>query len=447
MQIEVTLAGHTAHWRFRGSTALESWIGTCPWQKDGGVRVCRVTAADFLPQFTAGVHRMIQAHDGGRSSLRVYPVGCLKGPANGASLEELLLNRLQSDERQSEYRRLSAAARLCEGRETVFVVETASGSTTAWKQAADEFLDRIEKAGGTRRPTIVLLAISTEPDGLPDDLTVGMPADSILLCEDGNKKGLWQRYVHLRLAWESGGNLVRAKTWDEKYAVGKLPIGSDDLLEHVLNEAAREQFHNTLPTPRARILEFAANSGDEIKIQEILDKNMRDLIGDGLIWHCPGNALLSPTPWTARSLLLQGSTGPARFLLRNCLICAPLARDILAACFELEAQERTLCCASLPPDDSVSEKTQIDFESFMAGDSDSVAPHYPKDSPARPDSIWCFASFGEILQHAKRPGDSYRHRRRHDLRQLRNTLSHGHYVCWQAVQTLYRLRSELGFGG
>jgi hypothetical protein len=117
----------------------------------------------------------------------------------------------------------------------------------------------------------------------------------------------------------------------------------------------------------------------------------------------------------------------------------------LAACFELEAQERALCYVALPPDDHVSEKAQTDFDQFLAGDSESVAPYYPKNCPTQPDSAWCFASFGEILQNARRPGDSYRHRLRHKLRQLRNTLSHGHYVCWQAVQTVHDLQAELGF--
>jgi hypothetical protein len=249
------------------------------------------------------------------------------------------------------------------------------------------------------------------------------------------------------VAWEVGGHIIRAKSWDDRYSLGRLPVGNDDLFEHQLNDAAKEQFQNASSISRAQILEFTANSGDETKVQETLNKHGTDLISEGLLWLCPGSALLRPTPWAARALLLRGCAGPARFLLRNCLVCAPLTRDILAACFELEAQERALCCVALPPDDRVSEKTHFDYNQFLAGENESVSPHYPEDCPAQPDSAWCFASFGEILQNTRCPGGSYRHGLRHRLRQLRNTLSHGHYVCWEAVQTVCHLRSELGFSG
>jgi hypothetical protein len=443
MQIDVTLAGHTSSWRFQGSTEFASWLRDRIAQNDGGVKVCRVAACELLPEFSTTVRRLVYAYDEGRSALRVHLVGRIKPSLAVRELEDHLLARLQINTGFTEYKRLVAAGRSFEERLTVFVVEAAGIPAASLLETARDFIERIEKTGGNRLPTIVIVAVLPDSDGLSNDFTVGVPVDPVLSTEVNTLAGIWRRYVHHRLAWEAGGHILRARVSSEQHGCAKVPTGSDDLLERLLNDAAQAHLEHIDEGTQEKILELVVHSGDETKTQEALTKYNTELLDKGLLWFGPGSGLLRPTPWAARALLLGQCPEPARYVLRSCLVCAPLAREILIACFDLEAQERALCCLHLPPNNHASAQAQDGFNGFCNGNADSVAPHYPAACPARPHSVWCFAGFGEILQNARCPGDSYRHRLRHMLRRLRNTLSHGHYLGWQAVQTIYRLKSDL----
>jgi hypothetical protein len=166
------------------------------------------------------------------------------------------------------------------------------------------------------------------------------------------------------------------------------------------------------------------------------------LLEFGLLWLYTETSRIRPTPWSARAVLRRGFTGSNRELLRSCLVCAPLARDILSACFELEAQERSECWRDLPDDQFAPTQALRELNNFLAKKPRSAAPYYPTECPAAPDAAWQFASFGPVLE-ATRSCDGFRQDARHELRRLRNTLSHGHYVNWHEVATIRRLKREL----
>jgi len=110
------------------------------------------------------------------------------------------------------------------------------------------------------------------------------------------------------------------------------------------------------------------------------------------------------------------------FHLRCCLVSAPLAHELLARCFDLEARERAglwvVRKLRQAPAEAVERWRQFqEYDSF-------ATTLYPLGCPAFPDDAWPFTTFGEFLaamaDHDPRRGVWY------ELLQLRNQLAQVH---------------------
>lgn len=134
-----------------------------------------------------------------------------------------------------------------------------------------------------------------------------------------------------------------------------------------------------------------------------------------------------------RALLARGLVEHQVWALRHSLVCAPLASEILSSCMHVEAQIRTELHGKgemrLPSDE-----TQRFYQAFANGTSETTV--YPIAHPSRPDQaqdVWAFCSFGETLTLGpplnKEPLSAYR-----KIKDLRNSIAHGHYVCWAHVK-------------
>jgi hypothetical protein len=137
--------------------------------------------------------------------------------------------------------------------------------------------------------------------------------------------------------------------------------------------------------------------------------------------------------------LTRRLAGEAAYLLRGCRVCAPLAKELLSRCFDLEARERVLCLAErgsagLP--DEIRER----YENFIRGEERSEYLFYPRGCPAAPADPWDFATYGELLYILKPVRKHDLHQI--DLRNLRNALAHGHYAGWHAVTMLRRIEQQ-----
>lgn len=445
MQLSLTLGGWTGMWRFAGSSGLDRWLRTHPWRTHGGMRVCRIRSADILALFSTAVRQAILAHDEGRSLLRLCVLGRETVSRAQGNLEDVFLDRLEVSHGGSQFERLCEAARLIEGRPTVFIVESGHPELPSTAECATAILDRVEKVGGQGRPAILVLALAEEPAlSLPDDFVTGYPADGLLAVHPMPTPELWRAYLHQRIAWEVGGDPTRAMKWEKNYNPAELPFGRDDIFEQWLNRAAEADYAAAPLEIQQRFEQSLGPSKGSGNQQHASRRFQTELAAAGLLW-APDNGPFRTTPWAARGLLRLGRCSHVRGHLRNSLVCAPLAREILFACFDMEAWERSSCSTLLPEERFAPEEARNSLKRFQHGDPSSEYIYYPPGCPAEPRTAWCFSTFGDILKSARLDGDQNRRHWQHELRCLRNTLSHGHYVCWKTVTVLKEMQRELGF--
>lgn len=442
MHLTVQLGGHTSPWRFGGSSSIEQWLEELPWQREGGVRVLSIQHAELLPRFGEAARTAIYGRDAARTAMRFY----VTSAESADQLESEVASRLGIPQRPTEFECLLELARRLEERPAVFVIVVTGSSPAEVVGAADSLVERVDKVGGRVLPTFVMLTNSTDGvRGVPDDFTGGWPIGCAPTRVGPSLNAAWPAYVHERLAWESGGDVQRAEKWDASLRMFNLPHGDDNQLESRLNAAATANFAELPLELRGQLESRLSQDGRCNRISNAFWDPWEKHCLAGIAWRSAGSRTPAPTPWLARALLLRGVQGPTRNLLRSCLICAPLARQILSCCFDLEAHERAVCSADLPPESTVNCDTAENFERFSCNSSHSEAEFYPAASPARPWEAWHFASWGEIIEKARSATGGLRTSARHDLRTLRNALSHGHYVSWKMLHRLRNIQNELGF--
>jgi hypothetical protein len=159
----------------------------------------------------------------------------------------------------------------------------------------------------------------------------------------------------------------------------------------------------------------------------------------GLFWRPVGEPRPRPTPWWSRAVLCEGYSGPLRYLFRSCLVCAPIAREVLVRCFDLEAGDRAYCSPYQGASDNPEPERR--YEEFLRGYQGSEAQFYPRCCPAVPRCASDFATYGNIL--ACLPAGLPRRSERHRLRLVRNTVAHGHYISWGILTELKRVGDSL----
>jgi hypothetical protein len=428
MNVPVALACHNANWRFRGSSELDDWLSGRPWKDRGGTSVLRIGSASMGEKLARAISWAVRGLDDGEREPHI-PV--LRFPSESATPLLLLQEATGTAPRGNEEQQHRELASALQAWTTVAVVLPPEATAPAqFVRQTGELIGQLRKASPEARATLVFLDTAAFPLlSDPLDFTVGGPSDPVL----GFDKELWKAYVHARLAWETGGDLARALAWD---ALGfqRLGVGADDSLENLLNQRAEEEYRRLPPPMQARAQEAVKQV-----VKRVAKPNFAGLMECGAFWKPPGESGPRPTPWLARAMLRLNLAPEAAFLLRSCLVCAPLAREVLGRCFDLEARERAVGFANrgtLPPPPDAVER----FKRFSEKQPDTGAEFYPADCPARPSDPWAFTVFGEFLNSL--PFDRDRRNFTNGLRTLRNALAHGHYICWAVLSALRKLERE-----
>jgi hypothetical protein len=458
VNLNVELAGCRFPWRFRDFAPLDAWLAECPWLNEGGVCLVRVSSSASAPDLADAIRRAILAHDENTSevSVQLLPAELARPPFGDAVAHAFgLAPGLSRREQVRLAARVLAhrpAVFLFEGpppgaddlpprREEVFAEGEPPRPRALVHAEAIHFLEQVSREENAPPATVIFFDTPRHPLGsTAHDLSVGGPTQGVLAEGQANEPALWRAYLHTRLAWEAAGDLGRARAWDE-CGFATLPLGNDEALEKLLNRCA-ENDCDALP-------DFAGESVREyftLLVQpdtssRALADRAADLLDLGLLWQPPGDRLLRPTPWLARALLLRREAEDVGYLLRGCLVCNPLARELFGRCFDLETRARALAVGEwrgdpLPPAPSL---IQERFDAFMAADPRSEYCYYPSGCPAAPADAWPFATFGEVL-HLLRPTRLHE-AFQNDLRNLRNALAHGHYVNWHAVTLVRRIEA------
>lgn len=423
MRIEVTAAGLSASWNFPGSRAFDAWAQRLPWSHQGGLGVIRTADASYQDALTSSIASSVRGlhADRGFLDVRVAPCG-------GAHLGPFasILQSLEVTPTLGAFEARGPLRIALQDRPCVLVLTEAGHVPSAEWEALVSLIEHYGKASPSIRLCVVALdsqlSIVSEPSF---DFSSGM-AELRLLSQvsEADDLLLWQTYLHIRACWEAAGSPRYAA--DVGDSLAEVVIGDDDAVEGILSSsaqaAARAQFD-----PRAvnsLVLEASRPGPDPGRQRRARDELQRL----GLLWRPPPGSKLEVRPWVSRALLREPTVADASvWALRHNLVCAPLANEVIAHCLRAEAQIRTLLHGRATRD--APQKCWDGLGRFEAGEDDFV--HYPRGYPLPPtrrEDVWAFASLGEAMRACSREAvaDIYR-----DTLNLRNALTHGHYVNWK----------------
>jgi hypothetical protein len=426
MNLELTLAGQTLPWRMEGSTDMSTWLRGRPWLELGGVKTVRA-ARGHLDDIMVLIRREARAADDGASDLRIWRLReeSLQGGIRQA-LEEWLN---VSPRTEREFLRILGEA--LEVRPVVFLGWL--GDTALPGELIDgarRVAEAVPKLGFKSAPTFVLLHQRRQVIGSTTTvLDTGFPLELAALKKvpGGDLPTAWRTYLHLRVAWEAGGDVEQVLQCDP-LGLSELKTGDDEACESLLNQHARKEMER-LP---AREREQAVRWLEETVAQAPV-RGAR-----------PGMERGMPAPWMARALLLEGRAPTARQFLQARLVCMPLAELLLTKCLEIEALQRTrLMLQRLP--EVVPSEVLVRFERFQGATPSMERELYPATHPAPPNDSWAFATLGEFMENLVGLRPSVR-RSLEQLRLLRNAVAHGHYVGWKALTRLWQTEQELEWG-
>lgn len=430
MELPVTLNGHRAAWVYRGSRELGAWLESQPWLRGGGVVRLRLgTSTGDIDLLVDGLRRAVRGADEAGHQPVVASLPIVDKLVS--TLQAELCGAAEADERR--------VVDECSFKHRLILCITESGGPIAAEARA--FSDRARKVAPDFATAFVIISTGSDAaEGDELDFTSGAPDDHVLRLLDDTQDRLFRSYLHARVAWESAGAINRARSLET--VLRSVRVGDDEAVENGLNEFARQAYGCAMERDKRRLVEFLA----AIARGAVVDaRRVAPELGNaGLLWSPFGRERWRVVPWTARALLLDDIAGESALLLRSQLTCAPLAREILGRCLELEARERAKLArqigASRPPPDAVAR-----LESFQRPEARGDALFYPRSSPARPRDAWAFAEFGAFVETAERAGAPRRQvSELHALRLLRNGLAHGHYAGWVAVRRLIEIEGRLG---
>jgi hypothetical protein len=455
VNLGVSVAGHTAEWRFRDSPPLEAWLAGRPWMGRPEARVVRISDASLASAFIEGLRKAIRSHDDGQGNvLREVSEDDLAGGVVDALTYACAISPAEGN-RFETFRRLVYAL---VDHPTVLVVPPLVASLPGLAKTPDpatrslpgvagaessmprldearDWLDGVYRTSNAVHVLVLLLDTPARPvtDEGVLDLSVGLPVGPLLgEMEPGEQ---WRAYLHHRLAWEVGGAPERAAARGED--VLDLGIGDDEGFERALNRAAVAESAHLSPELMRGARAYLEHQAKQDRSREFLAGEAMRLEREGLVWRPPEFDRLLPVPWLARALLNEKEILASIFHLRGCLVCAPLAHELLSRCFDLETYERAGLYAArghrAPPEPAV--KRWEDYHQSVS------AELYPHACPGQPDGPWPLATFGEFLK-VMADGEPRRDAW-YRLLHLRNHLAHGHYVSWGAVCLLREVEEQL----
>lgn len=431
MTIQVSLASSSLPWRFRDSSDLETWIGDRGWRGTSGCVVLGIAHSHLALEFGQRVIDLLLLAEGPGADCVPVEVEPDEGrPSFWGSVSQAM----GLDDSEGYWPFLRTVGQLVS--EPRFLLVSADGDPVSTVEQARAFVTDLGKAAPSCPLTIVLPVARTFAGCDRDwDLGVGAPCQPALDSLDLPDPVLWRRYVHHRLAWETGGDLERARSWDAA-GIGSIASGDDAALERKLNECAMADL-NAVPSEVAEHWNTSVQADPRGQVAAPKGSLGSELERLGLWWRPIHTDRLRPSPWAARAALLGSPNGLLRPWLRSCLACAPLAREIMNRCSDMESLERSRLARDLRSASPKQETHQL-YDRYKEP-GDFLQRTYPPLSPARPHDVWDFASYGEILIKTQM-GRGYRE----DLRQLRNTLAHGHPPTWFLIQRLRTVERQVG---
>ncbi len=425
MNVDVRLAGASATWRFTDSTRFGDWINERPWTGTGAVVRLAITGDQLydllLDEIAGGVRRA----DAGATGARAVALAVI------GALTDALSEHYEIPTALERRRRLDALSLAVVRSPEVFLVKCEPDDAAELSRQAEGAREELAKL----QPGAALVVAIFTPRAVDPtfDLRVGAPIDSSHERRRGGRRANWQAYLHRRLAWEAAGNYDLAHEWNAELSLDELRVGDDDALEGGLNRVALERLH-------ASDQALCARAGDDTTGDEL--NRLEDV---GLVWRPHVRAHARPVPWLARAMLLSAPTSTRAPMLRASVVSGGLMRDAIGRCLDLEARLRGWhqSAIALPSPTNDQGNAERALEAFKAG-SHHDCQFYPSDCPARPKTAWAFSEFGRFLSHATLPPS--RRRAAEALRQLRNSLAHGHYVSWRTFEVLEEIESRLDVG-
>lgn len=427
MQLDLTLAGLTSPWSFRGSRTFANWAEDRPWAREGSLCVLRTEDAGVGTLMRPSIARFVHGINAGLSRLDIRDIDC--GGALGTPVQAMIRD-FELDPVIPAFEAFGRIEARLRDRQLLLVFqETSVVHPDDWIQLV-LLLEHFRKSGKSR----ALAAIVIDHRGIVDvqpvcDFRSGLPSHNILAeaSSVSNVEALWPAYVHHRVAWEAGGSVAYALSMGQRVAT--CAPGDDEGFERQLQEhaMARLQSHSS----KADLEELHAIIGAAPTLTSARQATLEArLFAQHLLWRPPSLNGLHVVPWASRSLLAHAAL-PRKYVwaMRHQLVCAPLAGEILSLCLKFESQilvrlhgrrgTRTVSSEALNSQDR-----------FKRGEDRFVV--YPAAFPARPaepDDAWAFASLGENLKSCtsgSRPMYD-------NTRLLRNAIAHGHYVNWRHV--------------
>jgi hypothetical protein len=336
------------------------------------------------------------------------------------------------------YSRIQAVARRLADRPRLCLVGPLEADRPRAAQDAEECVDLLGKVVAGARACVLMADTRDRPlAGVAFDLAVGAPPAELGFSTEPPEL-LWSRYLHIRLAWEAAGDPGRAE--EMVNMIGRLTPEDDVALERGLGRYSAAACANLPKGSHQQVVDcVGAMGGGRARRGQGREATLRELATAGLYWQPGGPSELMPAPWLARGLLLQRPDGPGVDFLRGCLVCTPLAQDLVAACLLMETRERGRFPAFEERDAGPEAKEH--WDRFQHGRSMTYRL-YPQGCPAAPGGPWSFASLGQVLRQV---GDDPRRDALYRLLELRNHLAHGHYVGWKAISELMDIRRLLSF--
>jgi len=444
MELSVRLAGLDVPWRFADSARFEAWLVSRPWLGDGSILGLRVSGSLQVELLGAALPNAVRAADGGASEV-VCRFTTLAVGQRGADLVANVLDINVPGGRE----RLEVMADALDLQPRVLMVDASFGAGTAALDHVARELDTLrEELRKLRRSAALTVLIFhrnlTAPPELESlDLDFGSPSVGPLEARFTGTSWRWSSYMHTRTCWEAGGQIDRAHGWDTLLMTSVVGLGHDESFERALNELARAEWSAVARQDQREVLDLVHLGSAARSKRDDKSVRIEYLTRVRLLWRPLGVGASRPVPWVARALLLEGQALEAHSLLRGALVCSPLLREAIVRCLDLEAQMRAYHRGNLRTDGPSDEDGNAAraFDSFVRGIESFDRQFYPPGCPAVPRDAWAFQEFGGFLRSidVSRPRFAGLNR----LRLLRNSLAHGHFVCWKTLELLDSLEREL----
>lgn len=433
MNLPCEIAGWATTWRFRDSGWLERWLSSAPWDLGSpAAQVLRLSDVSYQSEIAIALRRAFVGLTSGDTAARVMDVPV----ESGETIVTALVRSVGLGDAAGHETMLQLAQDLAQA--PMLLIVTGLFRDRPVAEELNSLFDLCSKWHAPPHVGAVILDTIEAPSiGNARDFATGWFADPVMPAVERPGRQLERPpYLALRLAWELGGDY--GLVLSESLRWTSVP-GDDSTLESDLNAMADRLWNQVSSTlkdsTKTWLLGLQPGMGGKVGRREAGPSD--SLREARIVWRPPGHSRWRPTPWVARALLRQRTVEASRPYLRSCLVAAPLANEILRRCFELESLVVARVTARMAETRAPVEAKDL-FSAFQTGGI-SERRLYPADCPATPTNAWHFASFGSVI----REGMDSRGSPHARLRNLRNALSHGHYVSWHAVQELLEIEIAL----